>query len=255
MQLGLALLQLGTEEGRVEQLQSGASSFWLWFTWGGMTLATVLFLYWAANGRGQNLHHYVTSAVITLWAAMMYIVMATGGGAAIVREPDAFRLFYYARYIDWTITTPLLLLGLAWVALGSIGRNPQVVLGLVVADVAMILTGAVAGATGGSFKWFWYVISCIFFLGVLVLIWGPLRSAAQSGVSPEAGLFFPLAIMLTVLWIAYPVVFVIGTEGIGAISSSFEVFLYAVLDISAKIGFGIIILSGVRRIREQGARA
>lgn len=248
----LALLQL---EGQVEQFQSAASSFWLWFTWGGMTLATVLFLYWAANGRAQNLHHYVTSAAITLWAAMMYIVMAVGGGAAMIEEPGGLRLFYYARYIDWTITTPLLLLGLAWVALGSINRNPQVVLGLVVADVAMILTGAVAGATGGAFKWFWYVISCIFFLAVLALIWGPLQNAARSGVSPEASLFFPLAVVLTVLWFAYPVVFLIGTEGLSAIGASVEVFLYAVLDISAKVGFGIILLGGVRRIREQGARA
>ena len=187
---------------------------------------------------------------------MMYIVMAVGAGAAVITEPDGeARIFYYARYIDWTITTPLLLLGLAWVALGSIGRNPQVVLGLVVADVAMILTGVLSGAWAGGFKWFWFVVSCIFFLAVLFLIWGPLQTAAQSGVSPEASLFYPLAVMLTVLWFAYPIVFLVGTEGVGAISIGFEVFLYAVLDILAKVGFGIILVGGVRRIREQGARA
>ena len=241
-----ALLQLG-------ELQSATSSFFLWFTTGGMLFGTILFLYWASNGQPQNYHHYVTSAVITLWASMMYIVMATGGGAAFIEAEN--RIFYYARYIDWTITTPLLLLGLAWVALGSIGRNPQVVLGLVVADVAMILTGVLAGAWVGGFKWFWFVVSCIFFLAVLFLIWGPLQTAAQSGVSPEASLFYPLAVMLTVLWFAYPIVFLIGTEGIDVIPIGFEVFLYAVLDILAKVGFGIVILGGVRRIREQGARA
>lgn len=245
----LALLQLN-------ELQTATSNFFLWFTTGGMLFGTILFLYWATTGQPQNYHHYVTSAVITLWASMMYIVMAVGAGAAVITEPDGeARIFYYARYIDWTITTPLLLLGLAWVALGSIGRNPQIVLGLVVADVAMILTGVLSGAWAGGFKWFWFVISCIFFLAVLFLIWGPLQTAAQSGVSPEASLFYPLAVMLTVLWFAYPVVFLIGTEGIGAIPIGFEVFLYAVLDILAKVGFGIILVGGVRRIREQGARA
>jgi bacteriorhodopsin len=220
-----------------------------------MLFGTILFLYWATTGQAQNYHHYVTSAVITLWASMMYIVMATGSGAAIITEADGPRIFYYARYIDWTITTPLLLLGLAWVALGSIGRNPQVVLGLVVADVAMILTGVLSGAWAGGFKWFWFVISCIFFIAVLFLVWGPLQTAAQSGVSPEASLFYPLAVMLTVLWFAYPIVFFIGTEGVGAIPIGFEVFLYAVLDILAKVGFGIVLVGGVRRIREQGARA
>lgn len=244
----LALLQ--------DALQTATSSFFLWFATGGMLLATILFLYWATSGRSENYHHYVTSAVITLWAAMMYIVMATGSGFAQIIEPGGeTRIFYYARYIDWTITTPLLLLGLAWVALGSVGRSPQVVLGLVVADVAMILTGLLAGAWSGGFKWFWFVVSCIFFIAVLALIWGPLQTAAQSGASPEASLFYPLAVMLTVLWFAYPVVFLIGTEGVDAISIGFEVFLYAVLDILAKVGFGIVLLGGVRRIREQGARA
>ena len=135
-----ALLQVG------ELVQSPVSTFFLWFTTGGMLLGTVLFLYWATTGQPQNYHHYITSAVITLWASMMYIVMATGSGLAFIEAEN--RIFYYARYIDWTITTPLLLLGLAWVALGSIGRNPQLVLGLVVADVAMILTGVLCRCLG-----------------------------------------------------------------------------------------------------------
>ena len=110
----LALLQL-------DQLQTATSSFFLWFTTGGMLLGTILFLYWATSGQPGNYHHYVTSAIITLWAAMMYIVMATGSGAAIITEPGPggeARIFYFARYIDWTITTPLLLLGFG---LGSVG--------------------------------------------------------------------------------------------------------------------------------------
>jgi bacteriorhodopsin len=247
--MGIALLQL-------DELQTATSNFFLWFTTGGMLLATILFLYWSTTGQAGNYHHYVTSAVITLWAAMMYIVMATGSGAAVITEPSGeARIFYFARYIDWTVTTPLLLLGLAWVALGSIGRNPQLVWGLVIADVAMILTGVLSGAWAGGFKWFWFVVSCIAFIAVLALIWGPLQTAAQSGVSPEASLFYPLAILLTVLWFAYPIVFLIGTEGIGAITIGFEVFLYSVLDILAKVGFGIMLVGGVRRIREQGSRA
>lgn len=219
-------------------------------------LGTMLFIYWAATGQPNNYHHYLTSAGITLWAAMMYIVMATGSGASIITEPNGeARIFYFARYIDWTVTTPLLLLGLAWVALGSLSRNPQLVWGLVIADVAMILTGVLSGAWAGGFKWFWFVISCIAFIAVLALIWGPLQTAAQSGVSPEASLFYPLSIMLTVLWFAYPIVFLIGSEGVGAIPTGFEVFLYAVLDILTKVGFGIILVGGVRRLREQGGRS
>ena len=241
----LALLQADT-------LQSGTSAFFLWIATGGMIFGTVAFLWLATSGSTQNYHHYVTSAIITLWAAMMYIVMSTGGGIATVVSDGGTRLFYYARYVDWTITTPLLLLGLSWVAMRSINRNPQLVGGIILADVIMILTGLISGWTNGGLKWFFFIISCIAFVAVLYLIWVPLRAIAQSGVSPEASLFFPLASMLTVLWILYPVVFLLGTEGGGAVSAGVEVFFYAVLDISAKVAFGFVLLGGIRRIYNEG---
>lgn len=241
----LALLQ-------ADALKSGISSFFLWIATGGMIFGTVAFLWLATSGTAQNFHHYVTSAVITLWAALMYIVMSTGSGIATVVGDGGTRLFYYARYVDWTITTPLLLLGLAWVAMRQLNRNPGLVAAMVVADVVMILTGLVSGWTSGGLKWFFFVISCIAFVAVLYFIWVPLRAIAQSGVSQDASLFMPLASMLTVLWILYPVVFVIGTEGAGAISAGAEVFFYAVLDITAKVAFGFVLLGGIRRIYNEG---
>lgn len=121
-------------------------------------------------------------------------------------------------------------------------------MGLVVADVLMILTGAVAGGTTAFVSGLFFIISTVFFLIILALIWGPLRSAAQQG-EPEGGfgLFYTLATMLTVLWIAYPIVWLIGTEGAGLVGAPIEVFLYAVLDITAKMGFGLILLGGLRR--------
>jgi bacteriorhodopsin len=248
--MNLALLQTGNVAA--DALQSGASSFWLWFTWGGMTLATIAFLWMATTGSRQQIHHYVASAVITLWAAMNYLVMAIGGGTAIVGATEGpARLFYYARYIDWTLTTPLLLLGLAWVAMGgSIRRNTGVIAIIVVADVLMILTGLIAGATEGFLQALFFIISCIFFAIVLYFIWVPNNSLAAEArrgqTEGRPGLFFTLATTLTVLWILYPIVFLIGTEGFSVVSSSLEVFFYAVLDILAKIAFGFILLGGIR---------
>lgn len=252
--MSLALLQ-----GTADIAQSGFSQFFLWFTWGGMTLATVTFLILATTSGGVGLHHYVTSAVITLWAAFSYLIMATGGGISLVNVPEeGTRLFYFMRYIDWTVTTPLLLLGLVWVALGGtsgIRRAPRVVAGIIVADVLMILTGLVGGAIPGASKWFWFVISCVFFVIVLYLIWGPLRSEAQSGPTEGGqGLFFSLAAILTVLWFLYPIVWVVGTEGTAAVTAGVEVFFFAVLDILAKIAFGLILIGGIRSATGAGAR-
>ena len=249
--MNLALLQ----EGAIADLaQSGASTFWLWFTAGAFILATAWFIYLSSTGRSGQYHHYVASTVITFWAALWYIVMASGSGISLVTGTGGeTRLFYYARYIDWTLTTPLLLLGLVWIAVGGrLSRAPALAAGIVVADVAMILTGVAGGATGSNFKWFWFVISTIFFLIVLALLWGPVR-AQMNRYEPEGGprLFYTLAGVLTVLWILYPIVWIIGTEGVSAVSASVEIFLYAVLDILAKIAFGAILLGGIRGTASQ----
>ncbi len=244
--MNLALLQ---ESAIADLAQSSASAFWLWFTAGAFILATVWFIYLSTTGRAGQYHHYVASTVITFWAALWYIVMASGSGISLVTGTGGeTRLFYYARYIDWTLTTPLLLLGLAWIALGGrLSRAPGLAAGIVVADVVMILTGVAGGATGSNFKWFWFVISTIAFLIVLGLLWGPLR-AQMNRYEPEGGprLFYTLAGMLTVLWVLYPIVWIVGTEGVGAVPASVEVFFYAVLDILAKIAFGAMLLGGIR---------
>lgn len=242
----LALLQV--------DLLTGASDFWLWFTWGGMTLATLYFLYLATQGGAGHLHHYVACAVITLWAAFAYLIMATGSGIALLEDG---RLWYFMRYIDWLVTTPLILLTLIWVALGgSIRRNPRVALIIIVADVLMILTGLLAGYAGASAPGvILFIVSSVFFLVVLYFIWSPqgLNGEANRG-DPEGGanLFFRLAVMLTLLWFLYPVVWIVGPEGSGAASNGVEVFFYAVLDILAKIAFGMVLLGGLRQTRQAG---
>ena len=151
------------------------------------------------------------------------------------------------------ITTPLLLLSLAWVALGGIGRNPRLVGYIVGADVLMIITGLFAGYSTGGFKTFWFIVSSLFFLAVLYFIWGPANSllaeSRRGTTEGGPGLFFTLAAMLTLIWILYPIVFLLGPEGGGAAGEGFSTFLYAVLDIGAKIAFGFVLLDGIRRAR------
>jgi bacteriorhodopsin len=244
-------MQLALLQGVLGELvQDGSSVFWLWIGAGGFLLATAWFVYLAATGSPEHRHHYVASTVIVFWAGLWYTVMATGGAIWLVAGPGGEPVvFYFGRYIDWVLTTPLLLLTLAWVALGgtSLRNRTNLVLGIIVADVLMILTGVVAGAATGFVSGLFFIISTVFFLIILALIWGPLRSAAQEG-NPEGGfgLFYTLASMLTVLWIIYPIVWLIGTEGFGIVSAPVEVFLYAVLDVLAKIAFAAILLGGIR---------
>lgn len=71
-------------------------------------------------------------------------------------------------YIDWLLTTPLLLISLAFLA----GLSPIDGLLAIFFDVAMIVTGLLGGLTparwhdGEAARWGFFGVSCVFFLGV-----------------------------------------------------------------------------------------
>ncbi|KAI7015207.1 hypothetical protein KC366_g15554, partial [Hortaea werneckii] len=151
----------------------------LWVVFVVMTVASVVFSGMSWNvPMSKRLYHVITT-LITITAALSYFAMASGHGASyhhvVEREShqhvpdtthDIYREVYYARYIDWSITTPLLLLDLCLLA----GMNGGSILIAIVADLIMILTGLFAayGAEGTPQKWGWYAIACIAYL---VVIW------------------------------------------------------------------------------------
>lgn len=164
--------------------------------------------------QSKRLYHVVTT-IITITAALSYFAMATGHGVSYhhvtVREShkhvpdttkDIYRQVYYARYIDWAITTPLLLLDLALLA----GMNGGSILITIVADLIMILTGLFAafGAEGTPQKWGWYAIACIAYLVVIwqLVLYGRPAAAAKGG---KVGNFFAAIGGFTlILWTIYP---------------------------------------------------
>jgi bacteriorhodopsin len=141
--------------------------------------------------------------------------MATGHGVSIhattVREqhdhvPDTFteirRQVFWARYVDWAITTPLLLLDLGLLA-GMAGGH---IIMAIIADLIMVLTGLFAayGKEGTPQKWGWYAIGCIAYLFVVwhLALNGGANATAKG---PKLRAFFvSIAAYTLILWTAYP---------------------------------------------------
>lgn len=140
--------------------------------------------------------------------------MATGDGIALLHDAktehhdivppttqDTYTQVYWARYVDWSITTPLLLIDLALLA----GLNGASILVAVVADVIMILTGLFAGFGGNDGqKWGWYTISCIAFLTIIYQIMFQARSFAANKDAKTRKFFYAIATYTLVLWLIYP---------------------------------------------------
>lgn len=162
----------------------------------------------------KRLYHYVTS-MITITATLAYFSMANGSGVNLhcvseklshEKVPDTYqevcREVYFARYIDWAITTPLLLTDLCLLA-GIDGAHTIMAIS---ADVIMVLTGLFAayGNEETSQKWGWYAISCIAYIFVIwhVALHG--SSVVKARGTKVSKLFGSLALFTFVLWTAYP---------------------------------------------------
>jgi bacteriorhodopsin len=108
----------------------------------------------------------------------------------------------------------------------------------------MIATGLVASLRGDNGdRWIWYAISCVFFLLVLWALFGPVKQQLEARMTP---LYMRLLGILTVLWFIYPILWVLGTEGTSTIDLTGEILVFAVIDVLAKVGFGIILVLGVK---------
>lgn len=206
----------------------------------GFIAATVYFLFLMTKAPATGRHFFIITAVITGVAGFFYLTMATGATASLVGD----RIFYWGRYIDWVITTPLLLLDLALLALANWRREVDLIATLIGLDLFMILTGLLAGSRVSAFgAGFWFIVSTAAMIVLLYLVYTRLFAAASNQSDSVQGVFRTLALLTIVLWSLYPIVWLLGTEGFGAVGSGMEIFLFLILDFLAKIGFGFLLLS------------
>ncbi|MFD1512423.1 bacteriorhodopsin [Halomarina rubra] len=219
----------------------GAESLWLWIGTAGMTLGT---LYFVGRGRGvtdrKMQEFYIITIFITTIAASMYLLMATGFGLTEVQVGGEPLAIYWARYADWIFTTPLLLLDLALLA----GAHRNTIATLVGLDVFMIATGVIAALEpNATFRILWWGISTGALFVLLYVLYSVLSADVSTKPPQVQRLFGQLRTLTVVLWLAYPIVWLVGTEGtLELIPLYWETAAFMVLDLSAKVGFGLLLL-------------
>ena len=185
-------------------------------------------------------------------AALSYAVIVVKFDAGYTLQGDAWVpnqqavWAWSARYMDWAVTVPLLMIELIAVSSLRGATVARVRFVAVIAAFLMIATGyigAVAIDGGESFGALltWGVISSLFFALIYVLVlFTVLRSlpALPSAARPS---YRGAMILLMVTWFAYPAV--VGLQGLtsgGAWVTAGQLLLCAA-DVIAKVGFGVLI--------------
>ena len=191
----------------------------------GVGIAAALY---ASLGSSIHRGRLAALAVIPGFAGVSYVAMAFGIGTVTVNGTE----FVGFRYLDWVITTPLLIGFVGYVA----GASRRTIAAVMLADALMIAFGAAGVVAGGTTKWLLFGVSSVFHLslfGYLYLIFP--RTLPDNPM--QRGLFSLLKNHIGLLWLAYPFVWLMGPEGIGFAGAVGVALTYAFLDVLAKVPY------------------
>lgn len=221
---------------------------WLWIGTLGMLGGSALLFATGGRRTQDEEGHTIAHGIVPLFAAVAYAAMAMRQGGVTL---SSGREFLFARYLDWSVTTPVLLLALSMTALHGAHRRSGLVAGLIASDVVMIVTGLFFGASQDPFpKWLWYITSCVAFAAVYYVLFGPLRQEAQARDAERSGTYSRNVGILAVLWLLYPIVVILGPDGLGFWTATFATACITVIDLAAKVGYGFISMAGSKRITD-----
>jgi bacteriorhodopsin len=229
------------------------SEFWLWLYVAAMASGVVLFVVWSRNPKGIPMLEYGIATAIPLWSGLWYAVMALGGGQTEV----AGQTTYWARYADWLVTTPLLLVALALTAMHALPRKRWgLIAALVVVDVVMISSGLAADfMESTAARYGLYAVGVVALVVLIGLVWGPLRQTAMQQPAPLAAVHKEVALLLSVLWVGYPLIWILGPSGIELFGDTTDTALFVLLPILSKVGWSAVDLGRLRRLADRGELA
>ncbi|ORY79476.1 hypothetical protein BCR37DRAFT_349732 [Protomyces lactucae-debilis] len=232
----------------VSAIDDDGSSFY-WAIFAVMTASALAFTFMATRvAPRERVFHYITIAIVSV-AAVAYFTMASNLGSVAIAVEFAnysnlpFRQVFYARYIDWFVTTPLLLLDLLLLA----GMPWSEIIFTIIMDEIMIVTGLLGALTPSSYKWGYWTFGMFAFFWVAYVLIFTARKRAMALGSDVHRVFLGISIWTAFLWTLYPIAWGLS-EGGNVTSSDGEAVFYGVLDLLAKPVFGAWLLIGHRGI-------
>jgi len=202
----------------------------------GMGAGTVFFLA-ERNSVPKRLRSTMTvAAIVTGIACFHYYRMAS------VYEAGAFPTEY--RYIDWLLTTPLLLIKFPLLLGLTKAAGRKLMVPLIVLDVLMIVTAFIAETSplGGPMWWSFFIIACLFEAGIVGVLYFAMTDAISDAPTPIADSIRTMRLFILFGWAIYPIGFLLALSGGGEIRE----IIYNVGDLVNKVGFGLVAYAGLK---------
>lgn len=219
------------------------------------TTAIVILVLSAMKPRTDRIFFYI-SAALNATACIAYFTMGSNLGFAPIgvefmrsnpKVAGMYRQVFYTRYIDWVVTTPLLLMDLMLTA----ALPWPTILWTIFLDEVMIITGLIGALVQSRYKFGklpsfvdcgietltvllgFFAIGCAAMFGVFYELAINGRKHARALGNDVHKCFMACGVLTLALWTLYPIAWGVS-EGGNVIAPDSEAVFYGVLDVVAK---------------------
>jgi bacteriorhodopsin len=218
-----------------------------------MAAATFYFVMQRNDYKPEHRATISYATVITFIAAVMYWQMKEIVGFPAMGTAGQIAATMPVRYLDWVLTTPLLLLEFGIIS-GIAGAAKGITYRLIVADVVMIVTGyfGEVGVPGSAGNYVNFVISSAAWLYIVYLIWNLQLGKASDELKKVVA---NMKYFVIFGWAIYPIgtaiqqFMVINKSDVDTLSNAvcIAAIIYVIADIVNKVGFGLVAMKALKK--------
>ena len=215
----------------------GVTQYLFWIATVAMACGTAFFWLSKDDVLPKYRSTLIVSGLITGVAAFHYYRMAG------IYAEGGFPTEY--RYIDWIITTPLMLIKFPMLlGLGASGK--KWLTQLVALDVVMIVTAYIAETSelASGTWWSFFLIACAAELSIVWILFAGMKDAIAKADAPIAKALRGMRSFILFGWLIYPIGFLLALAGPDG--GSIREIAYNIADVINKVGFGLVAYYGVK---------
>lgn len=198
-----------------------------------------------------------TSAVYCFMASIMYAYMNYKFGIGT----DTLKAGQYPttlRYIDWIVTTPLIVLKFPQL-LGGDDRSSAIATLVIIADFIMIIFGfigetAINASSSNEFNLIGFAmfgVSMLAWLFILFILYSTVTEASANKLGPIQEGLSKLKLFILIGWAIYPLGYVITLISSNPDLRLWRELIYNIADLFNKVGFGMVALFAVQQFTKE----
>jgi bacteriorhodopsin len=219
-----------------------------------MAAGTLYFILERGDIKPEHRIAATYAGIITFIAAIMYWIMTgfVGFFDQTAGSTEGIQDTMPIRYIDWLLTTPLLLVEFGLIVAIAGAATKGFVTRIVIADIIMIVTGYLGevGTEGEASTILWFVISSLAWLYIVYAVF-QVKLDGMPAYAASAVKIMRRFVMFG--WAIYP----IGTAieefmklfKVGDVASAVAIaaIVYVIADVLNKVGFGMVAVRAAKK--------